>query len=67
MQPLVALVRKEFLQFFRRTPLVILVVWTMAIEIALCAYAITYSVGTLVVYRSIAYFSLDREIQATLG
>lgn len=44
MQPLIALVRKEFLQFFRSKPLVILVVWTIAVEIALCAYAITYDV-----------------------
>ncbi len=44
MRPLVSLVRKEFLQFFRRRPLVVLVVWTIAIEIALCAYSITYDV-----------------------
>jgi drug efflux transport system permease protein len=39
-----ALVRKEFRQFFRRKPLVVLVVWTIAVEIALCAAAITYDV-----------------------
>lgn len=39
-----ALVRKEFLQFFRRRPLVVLVVWTIAVEIAICAYSITYDV-----------------------
>lgn len=44
MRPLMALVRKEFLQFFRRRPLVVLVVWTIAIEIAICAYSITYDV-----------------------
>jgi ABC-2 type transport system permease protein len=44
MGPLVALVRKEFIQFFRRRPLVVLVVWTIAIEIALCAWSITYDV-----------------------
>jgi ABC-2 type transport system permease protein len=44
MAPLRALVRKEFLQFFRRRPLVVLVIWTIAIEIAICAYSITYDV-----------------------
>jgi ABC-2 type transport system permease protein len=44
MRPLAALVRKEFLQFFRRRPLVVLVIWTIAIEIAICAYSITYDV-----------------------
>jgi ABC-2 type transport system permease protein len=39
-----ALVRKEFRQFFRRKPLIVLVVWTIAVEIALCAAAITYDV-----------------------
>jgi hypothetical protein len=43
MGPLTALIRKEFLQFFRK-PLVILVVWTIAVEIAMCTYAITYDV-----------------------
>lgn len=38
------LVGKEFLQFFRRRPLVVLVVWTIAVEIAICAYSITYDV-----------------------
>ena len=44
MGPLLALVRKEFIQFFRRRPLVVLVVWTIAIEIAICAWSITYDV-----------------------
>lgn len=44
MKPLGALVRKEFLQFFRRRPLVVLVIWTIAVEIAICAYSITYDV-----------------------
>jgi ABC-2 type transport system permease protein len=39
-----ALVGKEFRQFFRRKPLVVLVVWTVAVVIALCAAAITYDV-----------------------
>ena len=40
MARLVALIRKEFIQFLRYRPLVILVVWTIAVEIAICAYAI---------------------------
>ena len=32
-----ALVRKELRQFFRRKPLVVLVIWTIAIEIAISA------------------------------
>lgn len=42
-----ALIQKEFIQFFRYRPLVILVIWTIAVEIALCAYAITYDVKAL--------------------
>ncbi|MBI3456306.1 MAG: ABC transporter permease [Candidatus Rokubacteria bacterium] len=42
-----ALVRKEFIQFFRNKPLVVLVVWTIAVEIAICAYSITYDVTHL--------------------
>ena len=44
---LTALVRKEFLQFFRSKPLIILVVWTIAVEIVICAYSITYDVKHL--------------------
>lgn len=44
MGPLTALIKKEFIQFFRSKPLVILVIWTIAVEIAICAYAITYDV-----------------------
>lgn len=44
MRPLGALVRKEFLQFVRRRPLVVLVIWTIAVEIAICAYSVTYDV-----------------------
>lgn len=50
-----ALIRKEFIQFFRYRPLVILVVWTIAVEIAICAYAITYDVTHL----SLAVQDLD--------
>jgi ABC-2 type transport system permease protein len=42
-----ALVRKELRQFFRRKPLVVLVIWTIAIEIAICASSITYDVTNL--------------------
>jgi ABC-2 type transport system permease protein len=47
MQRVRALVKKEFIQFFRYRPLVFLVIWTIAIEIAMCAYAITYDVTHL--------------------
>lgn len=47
MQRVHALVIKEFIQFFRYRPLVFLVIWTIAIEIAICAYAITYDVTHL--------------------
>ncbi len=43
-RPLGALVRKEFAQFFRRRPLVVLVIWTISVEIAICAYSVTYDV-----------------------
>jgi ABC-2 type transport system permease protein len=42
-----ALVRKELRQFFRRKPLVVLVIWTISVEIALCAASITYDVTHL--------------------
>lgn len=44
MGPLAALIRKEFIQFFRRKPLIVLVIWTIALEIAICAYSITRDV-----------------------
>jgi ABC-2 type transport system permease protein len=47
MQRVQALVIKEFIQCFRYRPLVFLVIWTIAIEIAICAYAITYDVTHL--------------------
>jgi ABC-2 type transport system permease protein len=55
MQRIRALVKKEFVQFFRYRPLVFLVIWTIAIEIAICAYAITYDVTHL----SLAVQDLD--------
>ncbi|HSE89317.1 MAG TPA: ABC transporter permease [Candidatus Binatia bacterium] len=55
MQRIHALVIKEFIQFFRYRPLVFLVIWTIAIEIAICAYAITYDVNHL----SLAVQDLD--------
>lgn len=42
-----ALIRKELRQFFRRKPLVVLVIWTIAVEIAICASSITYDVTNL--------------------
>ncbi len=55
MDRLFALIKKEFIQFFRYRPLVILVIWTIAVEIAICAYAITYDVTHL----SLAVQDLD--------
>lgn len=42
-----ALVRKELTQFLRSRPLVVIVVWTIAIEIAICGWSITYDVKHL--------------------
>lgn len=55
-----ALIKKEFIQFFRYRPLVVLVVWTIAVEIALCAYAITYDVRHL----SLAVQDLDASFES---
>jgi ABC-2 type transport system permease protein len=44
---LLALVEKEFRQFFRRKPLVVVVIWTIAVEIAICAASITEDVTNL--------------------
>jgi ABC-2 type transport system permease protein len=55
MGPLGALVQKEFRQFLRRKPLIVIVVWTIAVEIAICAYSITYDVSHL----SLAVQDLD--------
>jgi len=54
--PLRALVRKELTQFLRSRPLVVIVVWTIAIEIAICAWSITYDVKHL----SMAVLDFDR-------
>lgn len=68
MGPLFALIKKEFIQFFRRKPLVILVIWTIAIEIAICAYSITYDVTHI----RLAIYDLDgspasRELASRFG
>jgi ABC-2 type transport system permease protein len=55
MGPLFALIKKEFIQFFRRKPLIVLVIWTIAIEIAICAYSITYDVTHI----TFAVYDLD--------
>jgi ABC-2 type transport system permease protein len=47
MRRLTAATRKELIQFFRNRPLIVLVIWTIAVEIALCAYSITYDVTHL--------------------
>lgn len=60
MGPLTALIKKEFIQFFRRKPLIILVVWTIALEIAICAYSITYDVTNI----PLAVRDLDRSSQS---
>lgn len=60
MGPLAALIRKEFIQFFRRKPLIILVIWTIAVEIAICAYSITYDVTNI----PLAVRDLDRSPQS---
>lgn len=57
---LLSLVKKEFIQFFRYRPLVILVIWTIAVEIAICAYAITYDVTHL----SLAVRDLDGSLES---
>ena len=65
MGPLAALIRKEFIQFFRSTPLVVLVVWTIALEIAVCAYAITYDVTNVrLAVRDMDGSSASRELAA---
>jgi ABC-2 type transport system permease protein len=60
MGPLAALIRKEFIQFIRRKPLIILVIWTIAVEIAICAYSITYDVTNI----PLAVRDLDRSPQS---
>ncbi|NIR30855.1 MAG: ABC transporter permease [Gammaproteobacteria bacterium] len=56
MRPLTALVKKEFIQFFRSKPMVVLFVYVIAAEIAICAWAITYDITHI----SVAVYDLDR-------
>lgn len=60
MGPLGALIRKEFIQFFRNKPLVILFIYVIAAEIAVCVYAITYDVTNI----SLAVYDLDRSAES---
>ncbi|MBI3014214.1 MAG: ABC transporter permease [Candidatus Tectomicrobia bacterium] len=60
MGSLAALIKKEFIQFFRRKPLIILIVWTIAVEIAICAYSITYDV----IHLRLAVQDLDSSPQS---
>ncbi len=55
MRPLTALIKKEFIQFFRSKPMVVLFVYVIAAEIAICAWAITYDVTHI----SAAVYDLD--------
>jgi ABC-2 type transport system permease protein len=65
MGPLTALIRKEFRQFFRSKPLVMLIIWTIAVEIAICAYAITYDVRHIaMVVHDLDGSPLSRELLA---
>jgi ABC-2 type transport system permease protein len=65
MGPLTALIRKEFIQFFRSKPLIILIIWTIAVEIAICAYAITYDVTHIaMVVHDLDDSPLSRELLA---
>lgn len=51
-----SLIRKEFVQFFRNKPMVILFIYVIAAEIAICVYAITYDITNI----SLAVYDLDR-------
>jgi ABC-2 type transport system permease protein len=63
-----ALVRKEFLQFLRRKPLIVLVIWTIAVEIAICAYSITYDVSHLpLAVQDLDGSPTSRELTARFG
>jgi ABC-2 type transport system permease protein len=55
-----ALIRKEFIQFFRSKPMVILFIYVIAVEIAICAYAITYDITNI----SLAVHDLDRSAES---
>jgi drug efflux transport system permease protein len=68
MRRLGALVRKEFLQFLRRKPLIILIIWTIAVEIAICAYGITYDVAHLpLAVQDLDGSPASRELTARFG
>ncbi len=56
MGPIGALIRKEFIQFFRNKPMVILFIYVIAVEIAICVYAITYDITNI----SLAVHDLNR-------
>lgn len=56
MGPLGALIKKEFIQFFRNKPMVILFIYVIAAEIAICVYAITYDITNI----SFAVHDMDR-------
>lgn len=56
MGPLGALMRKEFIQFFRNRPMIIVFIYVIAVEIAICVYAITYDITNI----SLAFYDLDR-------
>ena len=60
MGPLGALIRKEFVQFFRNRPLVILFIYVIAVEIAVCVYAITYDIANI----SLAVYDPDRSMES---
>jgi ABC-2 type transport system permease protein len=60
MGPLGALIRKEFIQFFRNKPMVILFIYVIAVEIAICVYAITYDITNI----SLAVHDLDRSTES---
>jgi ABC-2 type transport system permease protein len=60
MGPLGALIKKEFIQFFRNKPMVILFIYVIAVEIAICVYAITYDITNI----SLAVHDLDRSTES---
>ncbi len=63
-----ALVRKEFIQFFRRKPLVVLIIYTIAVEIALCVSSITLDVAHLrLAVRDLDGSAESRELAARFG
>ena len=63
-----SLVRKEFLQFLRRKPLIVLIIWTIAVEIAICASSITYDVSHLpLAVQDLDGSPASRELTARFG